>query len=167
MIEAGVFQPDDRLQLINGEIVEMSPQGSRHATAVRLVERALSKVFGAGHDIRSQLPLSLGDHSEPEPDVAVVRGAPRDYTDAHPSRALLVVEVSDSTLRLDRAEKLRVYAANGIPEYWIVNLIETTLEVYRDPASETYRSKTTYTASDTVAPVAQPETVVSVADLLP
>lgn len=167
MIEAGVFQPDDRVQLIDGAIIEMSPQGSRHATAVTLIYSTLEKVLVQGSLVRIQLPMNLGDVSEPEPDVAVVQGTPRDYVDAHPSEALLVVEVSDSSLDLDRGAKLMVYARAGIPEYWIVNLIDTTLEVYREPAGDTYRTKTTYTPGDTVAPTARPDASVPVADLLP
>ncbi len=167
MIEAGVFQPEDRVQLIDGDIIEMSPQGSRHATAIRLVENALRSVFTEGYDVRSQLPLALDAFSEPEPDVAVVPGGPRDYVEAHPERALLVVEVADTSLELDRGRKLAVYARAGIPEYWIVNLSEGTLEVYREPSGETYRAKSKLGPGEAVAPASRPEATVPVADLLP
>ncbi|RMH56879.1 MAG: Uma2 family endonuclease [Bacteroidetes bacterium] len=167
MIEAGVFRPEDRVQLIDGEIVAMRPQGSQHATTIRLVEEALRAAFGDGYDVRPQLPLALGDFSEPGPDVAVVQGTPRDYVDAHPSEALLVVEVADATLRLDRTEKLRLYALHGMPEYWIVNLIDRVLEVHREPIGEAYRLKTSHAAGEAVAPAARPGASIPVADLLP
>jgi hypothetical protein len=120
MTGAGVFGPEDRLELLDGEIIDMAPQKSRHATAVTLVGEALRTLFRSGATVRVQLPFSLDDRSEPEPDVAVVPGNPRDYRDAHPSRALLICEVSDTTLGYDRGRKLTAYARAGIPEYWIL-----------------------------------------------
>jgi Uma2 family endonuclease len=102
MIDAGIFAPGERVELLDGEIIDISPQKSGHTTAVRLTEEALRAVFGAGFEVRTQMPLALDSYSEPEPDVAVVPGSPRDYRDAHPSSALLVVEVTDSTLAYDR-----------------------------------------------------------------
>lgn len=116
MVAAGVFAPDARLELLEGEIINMPPQKSRHATAVRLVEDALRAAFLAGFDVRTRLPLSLGDYSEPEPDVAVVKGSPRDSRDAHPSSALLVVEIAETSLDYDRRRKLPVYVRAGNPE---------------------------------------------------
>lgn len=117
MVAAGVFHPEARLELLDGEIYDMSPQTRRHATAIRLIEDALRAVFHRGFDIRAQLPVAFGPDSEPEPDVAVVEGSPRDYSDRHPTTALLVVEVSDSSLAYDRSQKLAIYADCGIPEY--------------------------------------------------
>jgi Uma2 family endonuclease len=167
MVEVGAFRPDARLELIEGEIIEMSPQGSRHATTVRRFEEALRSTFREGFDVRSQLPLALSASSEPEPDVCVVLGHFDDYLDAHPTEAVLLVEVSDATLALDRTVKLAVYAAAGVPEYWIANLPDACLEVYRDPAGDTYRTKTTLRHGDTVAPEAQPKHPIPVADLIP
>ena len=167
MVEVGAFRPDARLELIEGTIVEMTPQGSRHATTVRRVEEALRAVFGEGFDVRSQLPLALGAVSEPEPDVCVVRGHFNDYLDAHPTEAVLLVEVSDATLALDRTVKLAVYAAADVPEYWVANLPGACLEVHRDPADDTYRTKTTLRHGDTVAPEAKPDHSIPVADLIP
>ena len=99
--------------------------------------------------------------------MAVVPGAPRDYSDAHPQTALLIVEVADSALGFDRVRKKRVYARNKIPEYWILDLQARCLEVYREPAGEDYRSKSTLSENGTIAPLAQPDTEVTVADLLP
>ena len=105
MVEAGVLAPGERAELIDGEVLAMTPQGSLHATAVVLVEEALRAAFAAGYVIRVQMPLALDPSSEPEPDVAVVRGSPRDYRDAHPTSALLVVEVANATLGYDRDQK--------------------------------------------------------------
>src|SRR5919198_1146345 len=105
MVEAGVFKPGERVELIEGRNVAMSPQNSPHFTAVSLVEEALRTLFGAGYVVRVQGPLDLSPTSQPEPDIAVVRGTIRDYAGAHPTTALLVVEVSDSTLAFDRGEK--------------------------------------------------------------
>jgi len=100
---------------------------------VCLAEEALRVAFGPGVVVRTQLPLALGQYSEPEPDVAVVVGTARDFTDDHPTSALLVVEVADATLSFDRNAKASLYAAAGIPEYWIVNLVHRQLEMHREP----------------------------------
>ncbi len=168
----GAFAPDARIQLIDGEIVEMTPQSSEHVFAARAAEEALWAAFPTGFDVRIQFPLALGTHSEPEPDVAVVRGHYRDYHTTHPTTAVLVVEVAESTLAFDRARKQAVYAAAAIPEYWIVNLVDRVLEVYRDPESPAggtpaYRAVTRYRPGETVSPLAAPHATVRVGDLLP
>ena len=167
MVSAGVFHPEERLELIDGEVFEMTPQSSRHATAVRLAEEALRMIFAQGYDIRTQLPLVLDPGSEPEPDVAVVPGSPRDYLDAHPDTALLIVEVADSSLGHDRELKTGLYARNGIPEYWIVNLVDGCLEVYRDPEGGRYSSHTILYCDDSVSPLFGPDALISVSELLP
>jgi Uma2 family endonuclease len=167
MAATGIFHPEERLQLIDGEIITMTPQGSGHATAVRLTEEALRNVFGIGFDVRTQLPLALNLDSEPEPDVAVVHGSPRDYKNEHPQSAVLVVEVADATIALDRQQKASLYARAGIPEYWILNLIDRCLEIYRDPSSRGYLSVNRTEASGTVFVLSKPETAISIADLLP
>jgi len=174
MVEAGVLRPDERVELIGGRIIAMSPQNSPHFTAVCLVEDVLRTAFGPGHVVRVQGPLDVSPSSQPEPDIAVVQGHARDYSRAHPTTALLVVEVSESTLAFDRGEKASLYASAGIPEYWVVNLVDRQVEVYRDPVPVTgqpygygYRSCTHYFAVDTVAPAAMPQSAITVADLLP
>ena len=166
-VEAGVFRPEDRIELIEGELVMMTPHGSRHATAIRLVNRALSDAFGDGYIVQCQLPLAIAADSEPEPDVAVVEGAIADYRDAHPSSALLVVEVADDSLRRDRSVKRRLYARRGIPECWIVALPDAALEVYRDPSGDDFRDVAVLRSGDTVRPLAAPAAAIAVADLLP
>jgi Uma2 family endonuclease len=168
--EAGIFRPDERLELLDGEILEkMSPQNPPHATGIEDAADALGQAFGPGYRVRQQLPLVLTDRSEPEPDVVVARGTRRDYRARHPTAAqtVLVVEIADSSLRLDRSRKLRSYARAGIPEYWIVNLPERQLEVYRDPSGARYRSVIFYTETEAVVPLHAPQSSIRVADLLP
>jgi Uma2 family endonuclease len=167
MVEVGLFGAEEHLELIDGEVVETSPQGSRHSTVVRLAEVAMTRVFGRGFDVRAQMPLALDERSEPEPDVAVVAGEIRDYLDAHPTRALLVIEVADSTLDFARGRKLALYARNGVPELWIINLIDNSVEIHRDPAGSAYRSLQVLTPGERVSPLAAPQGAVLIADLLP
>lgn len=167
MVEAGIFGEDDRIELLDGEIIDMAPQKSRHATAVQLVQEALRRAFGAGYCVRVQLPLCLDDRSEPETDVAIVAGTPRDYRDAHPTTAILVAEVADASLAYDRIRKLAAYARSGIPEYWILDLSSGTLEVCRFPERDTYLERRALGAGDSVL-LRGPEGIsVAVADLLP
>lgn len=172
LISAGMFHPDERLELIEGEILQMSPQGSAHATAVTLIENALRKVFGTNYVLRVQMPLALGSDSEPEPDIAIVVGTPRDYRQKHPHTAELIVEVADSTLWYDRERKMKIYAHAGIPEYWILNLLDLQLEIYRQPAMKQapapfYQNHLIHTAAESVSPLRYPQHLISVADLLP
>ncbi len=162
-----IFPPDARLQLIFGNIIEMSPQKSYHATAIRLIEDSLRSIFLKGYDIRVQLPLALNSDSEPEPDIAVVAGKPRDYRDKHPETAVLIVEVSDATLPLDRSHKKKLYASAKIPEYWILNLKNQSLEVYRQPVKKKYEFQEVFFAEDKISPLFCPEGSVVVADMLP
>lgn len=174
-VETGLYGPEERLELIEGVVVEkMTPQKSTHSTAILACEEALRASFRTGCHVRVQLPLALGDLSEPEPDLAVVAGGFRDYAAQHPTTAVLVVEVADATLAYDRSTKGPLYARAGVPEYWIVNLPDRMLEVHREPAAMAeqplghhYRSITRYTEGATVVPGAAPDQAVRVADLLP
>jgi Uma2 family endonuclease len=168
--ECGLFKPGERLELLDGEILQkMSPQKPPHATAIADTARALEQAFGSGYYARQQLPLILTARSEPEPDIVVVPGTPRDYLTGHPTaaQARLVVEVADTTLRLDRKRKLEAYARSGILEYWIENLPGRQLEVYRDPSGSRYQSITVYSEQEAIVPLAAPQSLVQVADLLP
>ena len=171
LVERGFFQ-NERVQLIDGEIIPMSPQGPRHSTSTYKVRRALERAFGLGVVVREQAPLALSEESEPEPDVAVVPGEVDDFRDRHPRSALLVVEVADSSLALDRRAKTGLYASGGIAEYWILNLVDDVLEVYRSPrelqpGTYGYADFTRHGRGDAVAPVAAPGSSIAVADLLP
>jgi Uma2 family endonuclease len=164
---AGYFDPEARLQLIQGEIVEMPRQSPAHATTIQRATKALETAFSDGYAIRVQLPLALSQESEPEPDVAVVRGTIDDYADLHPTTAVLIVEVADSTLGFDRTRKLAMYAQAGIPEYWILNLVDGVLEVYREPQGPAYQTTMRLGSDDTLSALAAPAALVRVADLLP
>lgn len=171
--DAGVFGPEERLELIEGEITVKVTQNSPHTTSMNLTAEALRPIL-TGLYIRIQQPLNMGASSQPEPDIAFVEGSIRDYAQAHPTTAVLVVEISDSTLVYDRRTKAGLYARAGVAEYWIVNLIDRVLEVHRQPAPMTdvplghgYRSIVQYTAEETISPLAVPEQTVAVAALLP
>ena len=166
MGEIGLF--DGRhVQLIRGQVIDMSPIKSRYATGILNVMRVLGSILPNTAHLRPQLPLMLGNFSEPEPDTAIVAGSLEDFAHNHPTTALLVVEVSDSTLTFVRQTKSVLYAQAGIPEYWILNLVDNALEIYRDPQPEGYQSKNVHPASAQIAPLFAPNTVVSVSDLLP
>jgi len=167
LVAAGVFSPGDRVELLEGEIIEMSPEKSRHAATVDLALEALRRAFGTSHTIRVQHPLAAGATSEPQPDLAVVEGTARDYVDQHPAWAVRVVEVSDTSLQYDRTKKARVHAQAGILDYWIVNLVEGVVEVHRDPGTEGYGTITRLGAGDSVSPLAGGGSSVAVGDLLP
>ncbi len=161
-----------RVQLIRGEIIQISPMNSPHATSIRLLENILREVFGKGFDVRSQLPMSFSKIDEPEPDIAVVEGTIRDYTDNHPKSAVLLVEVADTSLRFDRKQKAELYAENMIGEYWIVNLKQRCLEVYRQPVKDadfefSYAEKFVVSEGESISPLAKPSAKIKVADMLP
>ena len=166
-VEAGAFDPEARLELINGELHAMTPQGSRHATGVGRVTKALWGALGAGFHVRVQVPLAVDDYSEPEPDVAVVAGTVDDYENAHPTTAVLVVEVADDSLHQDRTVKQRLYARAGIPEYWILALPDAQLEIYRDPGLDGYSSLSRHGTGENIAPQGRPEAQIRVDELLP
>lgn len=167
MAEAGVLDSDARVELIDGEILAMAAQASRHATAVTLIEQSLRRLVPPDTHVRVQLPLAIDGRSEPEPDVAVVSGSPRAYRDHHPETAPLVVEAADTSLGFDRVRKKRVYARNGIAEYWILDIRASRLEVYRTPEGEGYAEERIYGMDDRVSPLALQGAEVAVADLLP
>lgn len=167
IVDAGGFAADSRVELLDGAIIDMSPQKSAHATAVGLVEEALRRCITNGCHIRSQKPLALDDRSEPEPDVAVVPGQLRDYAHTHPGTALLIVEVADSSLAYDQTIKARAYARNGIADYWILNLCDRVLEVRRKADTQGYKERLQIAAGAQVVPLIAPECVIQVQDLLP
>ena len=165
MAEAGLFV-DQRVELIEGEILTMSPMNPAHAASLQLVAKALEQAFGVEHCVRVQLPLHVDDCSEPEPDLAVVPGTPRDYR-SHPRGALLVVEISDTTLGFDRSRKRELYARASIQEYWIVNLLDCRVEVHRFPDGGDYAHTSTYDSLSTLTALAASHVPICVSDLLP
>lgn len=171
MAELGFFK-GKRVELIKGEIIEMSPMKSAHATAISLAVEVLGEVFSKDFHVRTQLPVSFGKMDEPEPDIAVVKGEIRDFSRMHPKTAALIIEVSDTTLHFDRTRKASLYAENKIPDYWVLNLKSRCLEVYRQPKKDkklgfVYTEIKILTENDSASPLAAPESKVSIADLLP
>ncbi len=164
-----------RLELIEGKVLHMAPQLEPHAVCISLASPVLAQAFGPGHYVRVQMPLRLGDRSKPEPDLAVVAGSPRDYLKSGtPTAALLVVEAADKTLLYDRGRKCALYAMFSLPDYWIVNLNDRQVEVYRSPMADPshplkfrYADVRAYKAGEAIAPLAAPNAFVLVDDLLP
>ncbi len=174
LIEAGFFQPGDPVELVGGQLIVAEPQGSRHFAAIQAAEEALRTAFGPAWQVRGQGPLALDEESEPEPDVAVVAGSFRDYVGEHPSRPVLIVEVSESSLALDREHKGSLYARAGLADYWIVNLVDRVLEVHREPGRDPaaafgwrYRSVEVLGPEASVTPLALPSVRIRIIDLLP
>ena len=174
LIDHGLLDEDDPIELLDGLLLVKEPQSSPHRTAVGLVAKALERAFGDGWFVQTQSPIGLDDRSEPEPDVCVVRGSLRDYVDAHPTHPALIVEVALSGLGVARGRKATAYARGGIADYWILNLIDRVLEVHREPARPGparrrwgYASIETLGAEATVVPLAAPSSTIRIADLLP
>ena len=167
MAEQGYFQPDERVELVDGVIYEMTPQNSWHASAIQAAQEALRAVFRKDYSLRIQMPLALGLESEPEPDLAVVRGHWRDYRESHPSTAVLILEIADSTVFHDRERKGSIYARAGLPDYWILNRAEACLEVHRDPRDGVYLFRKSFRSGETLAALARPAIAIAVADLFP
>jgi Uma2 family endonuclease len=169
LVAEGVLEPDDRVELLEGVIVSMAPLTPPHASGVTRAMYALTEAAGRGAVLRTRLPLVMGRHSVPEPDVALVPGPYEDYDDAHPRSAILVVEVADSSLKQDRLTKAMIYAAAEVPEFWIVNVVHHQVEVHRDPdrRARRYRNVTVAERGDRIVPLAFPDVSIRVDDLLP
>ena len=171
--ENGSFE-GDHVELIEGDIVFMAPMGKPHAVIVSGITRQFVLAFGEGYSVRPQTPFVASDDSEPEPDIAIVVGDDQDYLDEHPSTAVLIIEVADSSLEYDRNVKSGLYARSGVPDYWICNLNDRQLEVRRDPIEMPgqpfgagYRSLRIYLEDEEVSPLEKPEVKIKVKDLLP
>ncbi len=173
MGEIGILSPDEPVELIDGVIRKMNPIGTKHAAVVNKLTNLLPRFVGTQAWISVQNPIVLNDDTEPEPDVALVKLRDDAYATAHPQPedVLLVVEVSDTSLEYDLTEKLPRYAASGIPEVWLVDLVNNILEVYREPISQpngtaAYRQRTNYYAGDTIELLMFPDIKLDVAQIL-
>jgi Uma2 family endonuclease len=168
MGEAGVFTKDARLELIEGEIIEMSPIGSRHAACVKFLGRFLNRTVGDIALVSTQDPIRLNDFSEPEPDLALLRLRDDFYRDAHPTPAdvLLIIEVADTTLAYDRQVKVPLYARAGIGETWVVNLTEERIEIYSGLAEGAYQTIVNFGRGDEARSHTIAGLAVGVADVL-
>jgi Uma2 family endonuclease len=173
LVDLGAFEGAP-IELIGGELVVAEPQGAYHAGVITKVDYVLRAFVPPGFIVRLQAPVSLDDESEPEPDLVVVPGRPGDYLESHPAIPALAVEVAESSLSFDRRRKGGLYARAGVQDYWIVNLVDRVLEVYRDPEPDAsadfgwgYRSVVRMTPPAEVVPLAFPAARIPVADLLP
>jgi Uma2 family endonuclease len=168
LAEAGILGEDDRVELIDGEIIEMSPIGSRHMAGVNRLNRRLVRAVGDAAIVSVQNPIQVGDHHEPQPDVTVLRPRADDYASAVPiaEDVLLVVEVADSSADYDRGTKAPLYARGGIAELWIVDLNRDHLVVYRDPTSAGYATTRVLRRGESIRPLAFPELEITVDEIL-
>jgi len=168
MADAGILTEDDRVELIEGEIIEMSPTGSRHAACVERVNRLLNRLAGEDAIVRVQSPVRLNDFSEPQPDVTLLRPREDFYERAHPAPGdvLLVVEVADTSAAYDRGVKVSLYARSVIPEMWLVDLSREKIEVYAQPAGGSYQQMAEAARGESVTSKTVPGLTLAVADIL-
>jgi Uma2 family endonuclease len=173
LVDLGAFERDP-VELIGGQLIVAEPKGSEHATAVDMADDVLRAALPPGWIVRIQNPLALDEESAPEPDVAVVRGQRSDYRHTHPARPALILEIAESSLDFDRAEKGSLYARAGIVDYWIVNLVDRVLEVYRGPGADVtavygwrYLSVQRFAPPRSALPLEVPTGPIPVAALLP
>ena len=168
MSQVGVLRDDDRVELIDGEIVEMTPIGPRHGAVVDRLTRALVEGCGDRAIVRVQGSIRLGLHSEPQPDVVLLRPRRDFYQTAlpGPESVLLLIEVAEASLPYDHGIKLRLYARAGVPEVWIVDLVRNRVEIHREPTPEGFSDANTLGPDDRLVPMALPEVSLSPAELL-
>ncbi|HEX8110970.1 MAG TPA: Uma2 family endonuclease [Kofleriaceae bacterium] len=162
LVARGVFD-DERIELLRGQLVTMSPQGGLHATVTARLAQRLVRALDESYDVRAHSPYAASDDSEPEPDISVSRRARR--LRYHPSKALLLIEVAESSLSKDRRVKAEIYAENRAPEYWIVDLASRSVFVHTDPGRGTYRSVVQLSRKDVLRPVCLPGIALTVGEL--
>ena len=169
MIAQGVFDENDRVELLNGRILEGMPKGPKHSATTSRIARLFFRTLGDEAIIRLQDPIRLDDNSEPEPDLIVAQLVADEYDSRHPrpEDILLVAEISDTTLSYDRNEKARAYARAGLRQYLVLNLTNRTIEDYREPAPDGYQFKQTHRAGASFSLIAFPSVVLEVNALLP
>lgn len=162
LVEQGLFE-NERVELIGGLVVEMSPMGSRHADPIDVLTRHFVLGVGDRAVVRVQLPFAASDDSEPEPDLALV--PPKRYADRHPDRAFLIIEVAETSLEYDRETKGPLYAASGVPEYWIIDVNGRSVEVHDTPGAHGYERSRRCAPSDVLAPSAFPDVTLRIDEL--
>ncbi|MBI4322109.1 MAG: Uma2 family endonuclease [Chloroflexi bacterium] len=168
MASAGILHEDDRVELIDGEVFQMTPIGSRHAGTVLRCNMLFTRVFADVAMVNPQNPVLIGEYSEPQPDLALVRQRPDFYVAGHPvpEDVLLLVEIADGSVEFDRRVKVPLYARGGIPEVWLVDLEQNTITVYRDLSADGYRTARVLRRGDHLALAAFPDRLLAVADIL-
>jgi Uma2 family endonuclease len=166
--EVGILSADDRVELINGEIIEMSPIGSRHAACVRAIQEFLQEKLGRKAQVSVQNPIQLDDRAEPQPDIALLKPRKDRYARAHPKPAdiILVIEVSDTTLENDRSVKLPLYAHAEIPETWLIDLNQEAIEQFSDPRNGEYRTSHRFRRGDAITAVSVSGLTLAVNEIL-
>lgn len=165
----GFFHPEERVELISGNILKMSAKGTAHTSALGRTDRLFQDLFNNLAWVRVQDPIALDDNSEPEPDIAVVRIDPLDYATHHPtpSEVYLIIEVADSSLAYDREIKAKIYARSGIADYWILNVNERQLHVFREPTEDGYQSEIILGESASISPLQFPAFNIAIQQMLP
>jgi Uma2 family endonuclease len=173
LIGLGAFD-GERIGLIGGQLLVSEPHGAYHASTIGHIHHLFDRILPPGWVVRSQAPIALDDESEPEPDIALVRGTHADYRSEHPARPALIIEVADSSLTFDRRHKSSLYARGGVDDYWIVSVTDQSIEIHRDPIRDPtapyrwrYRSVERFTAPALFTPLSLPSLSIAVADLIP
>ena len=167
--EMGFFHPEERVELISGNIIRMSAKGTAHTSATRRTATLLRAILENLAAVYTQDPIALDDNSEPEPDIAVVRIDPLDYATHHPtpSEVYLIIEVADSSLAYDREIKAKIYARSGIVDYWVLNVNERQLHVFREPADDGYQSEVILGEFSRISPLQFPAFNIAIGEMLP
>ena len=167
MAEAGILRPEERVELVSGQILRLFAKGTAHSAAITRTRRLLESRLGEQVLIRLQDPIVLDDYSEPEPDIAVVVLDPLDYEDHHPtvSEVFLIIEIADSSLQYDCQVKAPVYAQSGIRDYWVLDVNARQLHVYRLPSPEGYQSVTVLAEEVVISPIAFPNCEITVKEM--
>jgi len=165
MAETGILSEESRFELIEGEIYRMAPIGSRHAGCVNRLNHLLK---GAAAIVAPQNPAYMNEHSEPQPDIALLRWRDDFYASSHPSPEdiLLLIEVADTSIGFDRRKKIPLYASSGVPEFWLVDLLKNTIEVHREPSTSGFREIRKLRKGDRISPLAFPDLELNVSDIL-
>jgi Uma2 family endonuclease len=169
MAATGIFHPEERVELIAGHIIRMIAKGTNHTASVRRTAKILRHLLEGQADVYTQDPIQLDDFSEPEPDIAVVRIDRFDYVDHHPtvSNVYLIIEVADSSFKYDCETKGKAYAQSGVADYWVVDVNNRKLHVFRDPNQEGYQSHVILSEEDSVSPLQFPNLVIALTEVLP
>ena len=167
--QMGFFHPEERVELLSGNIIKMSAKGTAHTSALGRTDRLLQNLFGNLAWVRMQDPIALDDNSEPEPDIALVRIDPLDYATHHPtpSEVYLIIEVADTSLTFDREIKAKAYARSGITDYWVLNVNERQLHVFREPADDGYQSEVILGETASISPLQFPTVNIAIQAMLP
>ena len=167
--EMGFFHPEERVELLSGNIIKMSAKRTAHTSATRRTASVLRDLLGNQAAIYTQDPIALDDNSEPEPDIAAVRIDPFDYATHHPtpSEVYLIIEVADSSLTFDREIKAKIYARSGIADYWVLNVGDRQLHVFREPAVDGYQSEVIFGETAIISPLQFPIVNIAIQEMLP